>query len=503
MSIRNRFYTLVLISLLAFLGFSACDMENGGVNSPSNEKFQVRTATEKIEISWNNPTGLLKTIVKVKNNNNFLIDILVFYPEVNTFDFTAEEGGYYKFDIQFLLDDGSIVDNGEKRAFLLKSDLPIIYINTPEGVPINTKEWLNKSKGLGLSTFAIENAGEHNLPSIYTDIRGRGNSTWGMPKKPYNLSLDSKEGLLGFSKHKKWVLLANYSDKSLLRTEFAFNLGNNIFDNLSWTPGAKSVELVLNGEYVGVYQLVEKIEFDKNRLDIKANKNDYAAGDFLLEIDARLDQERHFKTTAGMPITFKDPDTLSDEEFATMKSIVQNLEDVITTGDYEVYKEYLDVDSFIDWYLVNELTKNVDSKQFSSIYLYYVNSEAKFFMGPLWDFDISSGNVNYSGCDNETGFYVKEGPWYRELFKDATFQSKVQERWNYTKGDVLTAIGNIAIMSEALEIGQSNNFQRWEILGKYVWPNRVWPETYKEEIEELTSWLTTRYNWLDTNFNLL
>lgn len=152
-------------------------MENGGVNSPSNEKFQVRTATEKIEISWNNPTGLLKTIVKVKNNNNFLIDILVFYPEVNTFDFTAEEGGYYKFDIQFLLDDGSIVDNGEKRAFLLKSDLPIIYINTPEGVPINTKEWLNKSKGLGLSTFAIENAGEHNLPSIYTDIRGRGNST--------------------------------------------------------------------------------------------------------------------------------------------------------------------------------------------------------------------------------------------------------------------------------------------------------------------------------------
>lgn len=324
-----------------------------------------------------------------------------------------------------------------------------------------------------------------------------------MPKKPYNLSLDSKEGLLGFSKHKKWVLLANYSDKSLLRTEFAFNLGNNIFDNLSWTPGAKSVELVLNGEYVGVYQLVEKIEFDKNRLDIKANKNDYAAGDFLLEIDARLDQERHFKTTAGMPITFKDPDTLSDEEFATMKSIVQNLEDVITTGDYEVYKEYLDVDSFIDWYLVNELTKNVDSKQFSSIYLYYVNSEAKFFMGPLWDFDISSGNVNYSGCDNETGFYVKEGPWYRELFKDATFQSKVQERWNYTKGDVLTAIGNIAIMSEALEIGQSNNFQRWEILGKYVWPNRVWPETYKEEIEELTSWLTTRYNWLDTNFNLL
>ncbi|NLA92818.1 MAG: hypothetical protein GX842_05210 [Spirochaetales bacterium] len=499
MSIRGRLTTVLLIVLIPLFLFSACDLLTGEVTPPPKRAIEVRVATENIIVSWENPDDLFITVVEVKNDTDTLVDLQAFPPETNSFNFTAEEGGYYNFSLNFILNDKTIIESREERAFLLKSNLPIIYINTPGGVPIDSKEWVDKAKGLGLSTFTIENTQDYNL-TVDGDIRGRGNSTWGMPKKPYNIKLESSEELLGFPKHKKWVLLANYSDKSLLRTEFAFNLGSKIFDNLEWTPDVKSVELVLNGEYMGVYQLVEKIELDKRRLDIKANKDNYATGDFLIEIDERLDRVRHFRTEAGVPITIKDPEKLNDTEFEIMQGIVQDLEDAIMGGDYS---DHIDIDSFIDWYLINELTKNVDAQKFSSIFLYYVSSKEKFYMGPLWDFDLSSGNVNYYDCDKEEGFYVKEGPWYAKLFADPAFVTKVQNRWAAKREDVLTAIEDIEEMARDLEIGQTNNFQRWEILGKYVWPNRVWPATYNEEIDELVGWLTTRYHWLDINLALL
>ena len=302
---------------------------------------------------------------------------------------------------------------------------------------------------------------------------------------------------------KKWTLLANYADKSLLRTSFALGLGNDVFDSLAWTPQVQSVELVLNGQYQGVYQLVEKIEIDKKRIDIDVE--DETSTDFLLERDHRVNDEAYkFTTEKGLRLSWeKTTDDLNDTtRIAAIKERVQEIEDLIFTySKLEDLAKQIDLDSFIDWYLVNELTKNVDAQQFSSIFLY--QKDGMLFMGPLWDFDLSCGNANYYSCDDPEGFYInhKDSAWYYELFKDPAFVELVKARWNDKKAAVRKAINDLEAEAVALEKGQQNNFTRWDILGLYVWPNPEWPDTYEGEIERLIGWLTSRYNWLDSALN--
>lgn len=388
-----------------------------------------------------------------------------------------------------------------------KGDIPMLIINTPENIPITTKEWINKAQGLGLSEFQIQKAGSHTTEILEMDIRGRGNSTWGMPKKPYNINLKKKEALFGMTTHRKWVLLANYADKTLLRTDFALGLGREVFTDLGWTSDLRSVELVLNGKYQGVYQLVEKIEIAENRLDITV-KGD-GATDFLLERDHReKDEEYKFTTEKGLRLswekTVKDVVTSNTPRIIAIQERVQEIEDLLFSyKDIAELKDDIDLPSFIDWYLVNELTKNVDAQQFSSIFLY--QKDGKLYMGPLWDFDLSSGNANYYTCDDPEGFYVydEESAWYYQLFQDPAFVAMVQARWNEKKGLVLAHIDQIADKASELEEAQQNNFNRWKILGKYVWPNPVWPDTYQGEIDNLIEWITTRYYWFDEHLNAL
>jgi hypothetical protein len=390
--------------------------------------------------------------------------------------------------------------------------LPVMKIDT-QGIPITSKDdWFTDLNSGMKSSYAIyDTTGEQISGS--TDIKGRGNSTWGMPKKPYSLKLTTKTPLLGMPTHKRWNLLANYSDKTLLRTDVAFTIGNILQDGLKWTPRSRHVQLYLNNEYQGVYQLVEAIKIDENRVDIKSISKKNPQRGYILEIDARGGEAFHFTTTQGVVFNCSDPDEDLDEIitgdtrtlFEKIQTDVQYVEDVLYSDEFsdpdEGYRKYLDVDSFIDWYLVNEITKNNDAIFWSSVYMYYDGE--KYCMGPVWDFDISLGNVDYNSNDNPQGFWIKNSAWISRLFEDPTFVSQVKNRWNMKRAEFYALPQYIDARAAYLNDAQAQNFRMWDILGIYVWPNAAVPGSYQGEIGYLKTWFANRLAWLDTAINNL
>jgi hypothetical protein len=343
-----------------------------------------------------------------------------------------------------------------------------------------------------------------------TDIKGRGNSTWDMPKKPYSLKLSKKTSLLGMPEHKRWALLANYSDKTLLRTDVAFKMGEILKDKLGWTSRSQHLQLYMNNQYQGAYQLVEAIKIDANRVDIKEITKKNPQRGYILEIDVRAQETFHFTTTKGIVVNCSDPDEDLDELiqgdtqtlFEKIKADVQHVEDVLYSDDFkdsnEGYRKYIDVDSFVDWYLVNEIAKNRDACFNYSVYMYYDSEKGKYCMGPLWDFDIGLGNDGETECGNPEGFYIKYSNWISRLFEDPYFVSLLKARWDTKKDDFIALQQYINDRANYLKKSQVHNFKKWDILGQHVWPNKVVTGSYQGELDYLKAWLTNRISWLDT-----
>jgi hypothetical protein len=388
------------------------------------------------------------------------------------------------------------------KVQLVKTGLPVVYINTsnPSGV-ITKEEYINGQitilSNSGLSDFTGD-----------MKVKGRGNSTWKMAKKPYKLKLNSKASILGMPKNKTWVLLANYADKTLLRTSIAMDMGRQM--NLAYTPRFQHVELVLNGEYQGNYQMGEQIEIAEGRVDIdeldeEDIDDDVITGGYLLEIDERLDEDFWFKTSQGVPVTIKSPEDINDEQKNYISNYVRNAENVLFSEGFASegndYSQFFNIESFIDWFWVNELFKNTDANFFSSCYM-YKERNGKLNMGPLWDFDISGGNVNYYDCEIPSGWWVRDAIWIKRMFKDPAFKQAAENRWNELKLDIIPALfANIDAKSEMLKLSQEQNFKKWQILDIYVWPNAVVTGSYDLEVEYLKAFLKTRISWIDQQIN--
>ena len=162
----------------------------------------------------------------------------------------------------------------------------------------------------------------------------------------------------------------------------------------------------------------------------------------------------------------------------------------------ETYAEYIDIDSFVDWYLISEITKNVDSKSFSSMFLNVLPGE-KIKMGPLWDFDLSFGNVDYADSRYAEGWWVKYHPWYERLFQDPDFVDRVKVRFAYFKDNQDFILEKIDTYAQQLQWAQQENDNKWQTLGIYVWPNPVIFDTYQEEVDHMKAWYVDRMTWLD------
>jgi len=168
----------------------------------------------------------------------------------------------------------------------------------------------------------------------------------------------------------------------------------------------------------------------------------------------------------------------------------------------ETYAEYIDIDSFVDWYLISEITKNVDSKSFSSMFLNVLPGE-KIKMGPLWDFDLSFGNVDYADSRYAEGWWVKYHPWYERLFQDPDFVTKVKVRFAYFRDNQEFILDKIDTYAQQLQWAQQENDNKWQTLGMYVWPNPAFFDTYQEEVDHMKAWYVDRMNWLDEAFKNL
>lgn len=374
--------------------------------------------------------------------------------------------------------------------------LPILWIET-EGREeiVSTEDYLDAHFRLvedvsSPSAGAITEADGH--------IRGRGNSTWFAPKRPYRLKFGEKVGFLGEAPDKSWVLLANYFDKTSLRNATAFYLSE--ISNLDYTPHFQFVEVMLNGQYCGTYQLGDHLKISKHRVNV---------GDdgFLLEIDERADENDvsfHLNYIA-QPVTIKDPDVeVGDDSYNYVKDFVTTAEAALFSDNFtdseEGWQKHMDMDSFVDWYLINEIAKNTDAMFVSSCYM-NLKQGGKLKMGPIWDYDIAFGNVDYNDNCHPEGWCIRIVSWFDRLFQDPAFVAKVKERFAYFYNrlpDIMYAINSNATY---LRYSVMENNNKWGTLYNYTWPNYdIWG-CYKNEIQNMKNWIQARLEWLKKEFD--
>lgn len=341
-------------------------------------------------------------------------------------------------------------------------------------------------------------------------IKLRGNSTLAADKKPFKIKFDSKQSLFGLDKAKDWVLLANYYDKSNIRNYLAYLMANKL-DNLDFQPSSIFVDVYFNNEYIGLYLLCEQIEGKPGRADVEDKMSADGINSFLLEADERAKDEyagyqgRCYVTSGGYDFALKSPDaddyveahelssSIDEEErkeanetlaqFVKDANWLQQFLDKTSEAIYSLknYEDYIDVDSFIDFYLVQEFFKNVDVGSTSQFYTIDQTDEVvKLKAGPVWDFDIACGIVDSSrGNYYEYEYYDL---WMRRrdyfcnaLFEDPLFYEKVSERYAEIREDVVLSIfDEMALALEILEKAQQRNIQRWPLTKE----RKTWVEQY-------------------------
>lgn len=381
---------------------------------------------------------------------------------------------------------------------------PTLVVSTNGAAPITSREVYVAG------TWRLLDADSALLREGTLDIRGRGNSTWGMPKKPYRVRLTTAAELLGMPANRHWALLANYADKTLLRNDLVFDLGRRM--GWSYVPRSQFVHLRLNGQYDGVYQLTEHIRLDPNRVNVPELKvADTAAavvsGGYLLEVDELRGEDFCWDTPrARMPVCAKSPETLRqpgwEKHQAYITGYFRALEDALFgpnfTNPATGYAAYIDVPSAVDYLLLNELVKNVDGNMRRSTYLTKPRG-GKLYFGPLWDYDITLGNVNYGNADNTAGWQIAGSPWFARLLQDPAFSQRVKLRWQEIRNNGILTDWRKQIITrwDYMSAEQRRNFDRWPILNMWVWPNRVVPGSYDGEVAALQEWLTARINWMD------
>lgn len=389
-------------------------------------------------------------------------------------------------------------------ATLPESGLPLLTVTCGNGNAVSNKtDWIS-----GSVTLQFPDGAPYDDVSQTVHIKGRGNATWLYPKKGYSLKFSEKTAVSGMSSHKKWVLVGNYLDRSLLRNQFISYVGKTVFTGMSWTPSFVPVDFVLNNEYLGTYLIGEQIKIDEHRVNV-------GEGSFIVEINCRMDEAFNFKTSlTDVPVSLKDPDDVPPEMQQTVREIINRTESVLFSDGYADsetgYAACLDVPSFVDWYLLNELAKTRDAlfpaENSSSVYMYYDSADDKLHMGPIWDYDVACGLADIDTCASPEGFYIKDAEgssWFSRLLSDDAFLQAVKARWEEVREGLKAAIdAEIDAEKAVIEQSAQMNFARWPVLGtKPIWqPDADWQSrtTFESEVQHLKDWLTARWLWMDS-----
>lgn len=421
----------------------------------------------------------------------------------------------------------SSVSSQSSSSSVAAQTLPILNIKTDVVPPIITRDTYIKASYSLTDMKGVTTAGA-------MEMRGRGNSTWDWPKKPYRLKLTNTAPLLDMPTSKNWVLLANYADKTMVRNEIAFEFSRIL--GFEYTPRAQAVDLYLNGNYQGIYQLAEHIRIDKDRVSIPSMKvTDTDAskitGGYLLEVDFRHHKDycingwwdsacvngvntRRLEdycidSKHGMdPACLEDPDTLLDAAWSAQRDYItkyyNDFEEALFGPNFKDpnlgYAAYVDVDSVVNYYLANEVLKNVDGA--SASFFLYKKRDGKLYFGPIWDFDLALGNAGYEDADKSYGWRVRSFPWFSRFFNDPAFSEKVTARWKALKAE-----GKIDQMEKYAEERalwmkglQPRNYAIWSVVDFVDWLYHTPYGSYDAEVNAMLRFQRERHAWIDKQF---
>ena len=413
----------------------------------------------------------------------------------------------------------------------LSLGVPTIEITTNDGAGITERENY-KACRVSLSNTYEEDCFEN----VSAQIRGRGNSSWSYPKKGFNLKFDKKRTMLGSDyKSKTWVFISNYGDKSLIRNMIGYDM-SDAFHGLDFTVKHEFIDVYLNGEYYGLFMITDKIDVGDGKIDLnKTISPDPAQTAYIVEIGdttpgvqgvdyVRIERDRNYKYCLNFPET-DDPAYDPDVHLAYIADYIDRCLAALSAQDWELICELIDIDSFIDHYIIQEMFMNKDGF-WRSIYFYKAPG-GKLYAGPVWDLDQGAGNVDgfygtgaydthpsidisyvnteYSKQDG-TGWIAGVNTWYRRLMRNdefvellrariAEYGPIIEELLKKLSTDDSDGESYYAIYKDAME----RNFERWDIMGVSVWPNTpklVEIDTVKGQIDYVREWLTERYKVL-------
>jgi len=433
----------------------------------------------------------------------------------------ADESTYY----------GPPPDWFEPPFDFIESNLPIVVIDT------DGQEILNDPRIVVHMGIIDNDSGINNMDDPFNGYDGqisieiRGSSSQMFPKKQYALETQDIDGenlnvsILGMPAENDWILYAPYSDKSLLRNFLAYELARNMGRYASRT---RFCELVINGDYKGLYIFMEKIKRDNNRVDISKLDPDEITGDdltggYILKVD-KWDGENNDGWWSASPLPeydgtwyqyhYPEPDNIVDEQKDYINNYITDFELLIASESYNDpdagYYDQVNLQSFIDVSLMSEISKNVDAYRLSA-YMYKDkdSEDGRLTMGPIWDYNLAFGNADYYEGWDPAGWQMdvelggdgfKIPFWWYRIWDDETFRDAFYQRWQELRQSIFSEEYIISMIDSAIAViaeAQVRNFQRWPILDQYVWPNAYVGGTYENEIDYLTDWITARLDWMD------
>lgn len=426
------------------------------------------------------------------------------------------------------------------------SKLPIIVINT-QGQDIPDDPKIVARMGIVDNGPGQDNNSDDPFNHFdgFIGIEKRGSTSQDIfPKVGYGIETrdqfneDLDVSLLGFPDEEDWVLHGPYSDKSLIRNALAYFLAGEIMD---YAPRVRMTEVIINGEYQGVYLFTEQIKRDNDRVDISRlreedNEGNEVTGGYILKFDkltgetsdrplfyeSAYNGDTEEENTVRMLYHYPDPDDLTTPQRNYIDTWMGRFEDALASDDFlnpvTGYRQYVDLQSFVDFLLVNEVSRNVDGYRLSTYMYKEKDSEGgKLHMGPVWDFNLAFGNVTYCEGFSPEGWGYDFGEicpgdfwqlpfWWDKLREDPEFLELLNDRWKELRRGVLSDENLMATVDSFVnEMGAAadRNFDRWPVLGEEIWPNNFVGDTYAEEIDYMKGWIIARTSWMDGAISVL
>ena len=377
--------------------------------------------------------------------------------------------------------------------------LPLLWIETAGRADIIKSNWYYNAHMKLVEDVKTRAAGD----VIETDMRIKGinpvyyiskiHSSGQMAKNDYVINLNSSLSLLDEPADTDWELSANRDDKTLIRSQIGLFMGS--ISNLDFTPRFHFVDLMLNGRYYGCYRLGDRLEVSSSRVNIGIDG-------YLLKVDESTTGISMAYNTLEQPVSILAPSVMTgDSKYVYIRKFLNSAEEALFSAAFTTeqmgWQKYMDIDSFVDWYIIHEISKNEDSMFHFSTYM-NLQRGGKLKMGPIWDFDIAFGNVKEAGTTAmlPEGFMLEWSLWYQRLMQDPAFLSRLRHRFTYFynhKEDFLTYINNDA---QYLKYAAQENQKRWGTFYHYTYKQYdIWG-SYQNEVQNLKEWLNTRMEWM-------